>query len=713
MKLFRYSLLVPAWSSFTAAHQPGAAVPDPAPLRDLEFGDLNFLHTTDTHGWHAGHLLEGSFSADWGDYISFTTRLREKLEQDGKDLIVIDTGDRVEGNGLYDASDPRGKYTFDIFKEQEIDVLCSGNHELYKNSSAEDDYRKLVPAYKGNYLASNLCIYDPDTGDLVQLAPRSRVFTTKKTGIRILAFGFIYDFTRNDRNTYVIPVGTAVKQSWFTKTIHDADVDLIVVAGHVALQSYEFGLIHKAIRSIKSDVPIQFFGGHYHIRDYRIFDERAHAIASGRFMETIGFQSISNIKTNSSNKNISFFRRYIDNNLFSLQHHTNTTPEAFHTSLGHNASASIAQARAELKLDQTFGCAPQDYWMSRAPYPHPDSVFTLLTDEVFPDIINPRRQNKTRIIIANTGAIRFDIFKGAFTRDSTYIVSPFTSDLQFIKDVPYGLAKQILPILNRGEPQVLELTQLANPTKKWKFDLSVLPPPEQQSINAVKETSAGRDSKIHHIESTNIISNNKPIQRPLQHSLQAGQPDDNPHQFPLTPGYTTTDALGHEGDDTIHSPITFYEVPNCIQAIFPNSTSKTIPDNLSTTSTNANADAEPVDLLFNAFLQPYILALLNVLPELPTLGDHSADASRPPLCVQDGRCEDMLFEESVESYKQGLAKEVDLEQEVNGLVDRFERRKYSKDDVENYVPGETFTSIFAGWIKENWAKNCPEGTKFV
>jgi len=73
-------------------------------------------------------------------------------------------------------------------------------------------------------------------------------------------------------------------------------------------------------------------------------------------------------------------------------------------------------------------------------------------------------------------AIRFDIFKGAFTRDSTYIVSPFTSDLQFIKDVPYGLAKQILPILNRGEPQVLELTQLANPTKKWKFDLSVFPP---------------------------------------------------------------------------------------------------------------------------------------------------------------------------------------------------------------------------------------------
>lgn len=30
----------------------------PAPLRDLQWGQLNILHTTDTHGWLAGHLHE-------------------------------------------------------------------------------------------------------------------------------------------------------------------------------------------------------------------------------------------------------------------------------------------------------------------------------------------------------------------------------------------------------------------------------------------------------------------------------------------------------------------------------------------------------------------------------------------------------------------------------------------------------------------------------
>lgn len=40
------------------AAQPEAPSPIAAPLRELPWGQLNFLHTTDTHGWHAGHLQE-------------------------------------------------------------------------------------------------------------------------------------------------------------------------------------------------------------------------------------------------------------------------------------------------------------------------------------------------------------------------------------------------------------------------------------------------------------------------------------------------------------------------------------------------------------------------------------------------------------------------------------------------------------------------------
>lgn len=43
---------------FVLSSQPSAPDPIPAPLRDLKWGQLNFLHTTDTHGWLAGHLQE-------------------------------------------------------------------------------------------------------------------------------------------------------------------------------------------------------------------------------------------------------------------------------------------------------------------------------------------------------------------------------------------------------------------------------------------------------------------------------------------------------------------------------------------------------------------------------------------------------------------------------------------------------------------------------
>ncbi len=53
-----YGAIALALSTTTRAVQTSAPSPVQAPLRDLPWGQLNFLHTTDTHGWHAGHLQE-------------------------------------------------------------------------------------------------------------------------------------------------------------------------------------------------------------------------------------------------------------------------------------------------------------------------------------------------------------------------------------------------------------------------------------------------------------------------------------------------------------------------------------------------------------------------------------------------------------------------------------------------------------------------------
>lgn len=72
--------------------QPESLGATTGPKGPLEWGQINFLHTTDTHGWLEGHLKEQNYGADWGDYVSFTKAMRSKASGLGVDLLLIDTG---------------------------------------------------------------------------------------------------------------------------------------------------------------------------------------------------------------------------------------------------------------------------------------------------------------------------------------------------------------------------------------------------------------------------------------------------------------------------------------------------------------------------------------------------------------------------------------------------------------------------------------------
>lgn len=583
--LARNPLLL-AFLQLTSASQSNAPEPIEAPLRELPWGQLNFLHTTDTHGWHGGHLQESQYSADWGDYISFAHHLRERSNTEGTDLLVVDTGDRVEGNGLYDASNPKGKYTFDIFTKQHIDVITVGNHELYLRNSSENEYYKTVPAYRESYLASNLDIRNPETGALEPLAPRFKKFTTPNQGIRVLAFGFLFNFKGNANNTVVQPVQATVKEEWFQDAIKDKEVGLFLVAGHVPVRdSEEFELIYNTIRSVQWDVPIAFLGGHTHIRDYRKFDSKAYGIESGRYMETIGFMSIDGLSTGGKNegneavepqkKSPVFERRYIDNNLYSLHHHSQTNASSFPTVLGTNVTRSIRAARKELDLDHNFGCAPQDYWLSRAPYPSDDSLLTWLETQVLPDTFN-KTTDRPSILLTNSGAMRFDIFKGPFTIDSTFLLSPFGSGFRQISDVPYKAASQVLRVLNH-QGQILTSEQ--ETVGQQGPGLGALRPPfTPQRMHIDEEFVPGPDD-----------------QTPMTSSKSK-----DGKEKPTVPGYTTRDDLGRHGDDTIHAPIRFYEVPNCIAASINYEPTK-------------GPAPESVDLVYNEFVQDWVLLALKYL----------------------------------------------------------------------------------------------------
>jgi hypothetical protein len=515
-------------------------------------------------------LCRAQYSADWGDYISFAERMREKADSMGVDVLLIDTGDRIEGNGLYDSTTPKGKYLYDIIKEQDIDVLCTGNHELYQLDAADREYELSVPNFKGNYLASNLDYINPKTGKQVPMAPRYRKFTTKNQGIRVLAFGFLFDFTGNANNTVVQPVEKTIQEKWFQDAIRE-DVDLFVVIGHVTLDGPEYKAIFKAIRSQKWDIPIQFFGGHSHIRNYVKYDSKSYGVQAGRYMETIGWMSIDGIKGKGKKDDpeelasMSFNRRYIDNNLFGYHYHTGLNESSFPTEHGRRVSKQIHEARKAENLDELYGCAPKDLWLNRAPYPSNDSLVTWLETEVIPAItVKEDRKDLPRLALTNTGAMRFDVFKGPFTRDTTYILSPFVSKFLYIKDVPYKSAKQVLKIINSG----------GNLFIFDNLEPSYLAPPEQISIKSAVMVPSIPNHGLHPGAQSPLISSG---------------PD-------LIPGYTTKDAAGDDGDDTLHVPISFYPVPNVVQSAI---------------AMPAEGEPENVDLIFIDFIKPWVLVALT------------------------------------------------------------------------------------------------------
>lgn len=615
--------LLASLAAVARSSQPGAPAPVAAPMRDLEWGQINILHTTDIHGWLGGHMQEPQYSADWGDYISFTSHMRQKAEEKGVDLLVVDTGDRVEGNGLYDASNPKGNYTYDIFSSQSIDLLCTGNHELYQEDTVAREHNITVPRFKHSYIASNLDYIEPETGNQIPQAQRYVKFTTKKLGYSVVALGFIFDFDRNANNSVVTPVEEAMKQEWFQNAIREKP-DIFIVLGHVGLRMKEFEQIFKVIRDQNWYTPIAFLGGHAHVRDTRKFDDNAFAIASGRYFETIGWMSVDGIKKKSGSgpsteATATFKRRYIDNNLFGLHYHTGLNETTFPTEHGRNVTKLITAGRKALKLDDSFGCAPQDLWMSRAPYPHNSSIFSWLETQVLPTAItNPERKHVPRLAIVNTGAIRFDIFQGPFTKDSTYLISPFVSKFNYIADVPYAVASKVISLLNNGGP-------VFNGALNTKY----LSTPEQMAPSSFFEAALSTPNKE---EELPIFVGGEASQKPLK----TEEPE-------LIGGYTTRDDLGEDGDDAVHSPIKFYAVPNCIQSkiAFP----APAPPGDGQTEPQPQ-DPEKVDLVFVDYVQPWVITAL-----------------------------------------------------------KFSGGDYGTDDVKVYT-NSTLTDLIAGWVKENWKKDC-------
>lgn len=491
---------------------PGSQVPDGSEiLRPLVWGDLNFIHVTDTHGWLTGHPTEEYSSGDWGDFVSFSEHMQAEADTKGVDLVVIETGDRHEGDGLASATKVDGSLSQFVFAQAKFDVLSVGNHELYKNEYALQEYNTLRPFYGQAYLSSNVEYYINDTW--VPAGNYYRVFTTKNLGKRILAFGFIFNFDKYDNGTRVVKVEDAVQRQWFKDALTKEDYDVVLVTGHNPVRGYaEFDAIVDAVREINSTVPIQGFGGHTHVRDYRVFDSRAVALESGKYLDTIGWASVKFDSEGLNGTDISFTRRYIDFNPQNLARHLNRSVTTFTTDRGAAVSQQIREYRKDLKLDKVLAQAPQDYFLDYAPYPGPNSLVSLTEEQILP-LLKGKHHHRPHLTIFGTNLLRYDLRKGNFIEDSKYMVDPYRTNWVYVKDVPVRIASSLSDSLNKKK------------VAKRHIETSTIP-----TLGAAQSTYVPTVATA----APNISANY---------------------------GYATIDDFGSDGDDTRHQALPVYDFP--------------------------------------------------------------------------------------------------------------------------------------------------------
>ncbi|CEP65036.1 Smn1p LALA0_S18e00276g [Lachancea lanzarotensis] len=482
--------------------------------RELQLGELNFLHTTDTHGWLGSHLNQANYDADWGNFVSFVSNFRHNKIGPSRDLILIDTGDKHDGNGLSDATAVNGEVSTKIFNEQDYDLLTLGNHELYTEENTVLEYfsTAISDKFKDAYVSSNV-EFVMENGHLVPFGSKYRYFKTKNRKLRILAFSFMFDFQRANSRAKVTSAIVSLQQKWFKKVVSqypESEIDVIVIFGHMPItdpDNHEINQVHSVFRTHYPNSIIQYFGGHSHVRDFAIFDKYSTGLQSGRFAETLGFLSIDDVKTSSPK----FDRRYIDFNKAQFSHHSGSSLQ---TEKGAKLSQKIDHLRKELKLNDVVGYVPSTFYMYSKPIDSKHNIYNLLTSKVLPTLKSDKTdESKSRFTIINTGSIRYDLYEGNFTKDTEYIVSPFPNDWNFV-EVPFSLAELVAAYLNDGP--VL---------------LTSMRPPEVRKRKHLPRTCPFR------------------------------------YDPALRKGYTTSDDDGCNGDDVIHNTELVFEVPNVVQSV--------------------------------------------------------------------------------------------------------------------------------------------------
>lgn len=111
-----------------------------------------------------------------------------------------------------------------------------------------------------------------------------------------------------------------------------------------------------------------------------------------------------------------YARRYLDWNRRTFAFHASKSQDkVLDFPTGDKISSEIFGSREALNLTEVIGCIPDTYCVECSEIGAERNIYTLLRIALKEVITNSTRTNIPRIILTNTGSIRYDLVKGPFT----------------------------------------------------------------------------------------------------------------------------------------------------------------------------------------------------------------------------------------------------------------------------------------------------------
>jgi len=386
----------------------------------LVLQDINFIIVTDVHSWVAGHIHNETLDANYGDVVSFYELLQKRSVEERKDLFFFMNGDFVDGTGF---SIDAPTYLTPILKKIPWDALNIGNHELLHNSTIEyiTQPHGFVDFWDGRYLTSNVILMK--SGE--PIGSRYRFLEGQFSMKTILVFGFLYDFQNHCEMVEVEDIESVVQMKWFQSVLKGnvRKFNAIVVLAHMDAFDPLIYIILNKIREICGDeMPVQFITGQSHQRKYTKLDEFSTTYEAGRYLDTIGFTSLSFF-----NNSVLFDHDFIDGNVNALKDSLGIQiSDKLETPNGKELTDLIGSTADLLGLSRELGCSPMTYYMNNG-LEKADSLWGLFSKTIIPrQLFNG---SDSKLFIQNSGAFRYNLFEGTVTVNDLITVSPFNDAL--------------------------------------------------------------------------------------------------------------------------------------------------------------------------------------------------------------------------------------------------------------------------------------------